>query len=259
MSDCCDHHHDPTDHRPHRLSVSDLCVSYGSVTALCEVDFQTTCGNRLALLGPNGAGKSTLIRTLAGLIKPQHGEILWRGQPLVGTSREIAYLPQLDRHREGFPVTVCEVVSMGRFPHVGFWKTFRKLDEEKVEEALVAMNLIQLADRQIDALSGGQRQRAFIARALAQEAHIVMLDEPFTGLDVESSRELEGILQELGSRGHLVIASHHDLATVEDIFDQALVVKKSQVAFGEVGSVMASQEVQQILGMSREREREARS
>lgn len=248
MSECCDHHVEPG-HEIHHLQVSDLCVTYGSVTALCEVDFETTCGHRLALLGPNGAGKSTLIRTLAGLLKGEHGSILWRGQALKGTTQEIAYLPQLDRHREGFPVNVRDVVTMGRLPHVGFWKTLRKVDEEKVEKAIAAMHLEELADRQIDALSGGQRQRAFLARALAQEAHIVMLDEPFTGLDVESAKELEDTLKELGKRGHLVIASHHNLATVESIFDQALVMQKRQIAFGDVREVMANDEVRATLGI----------
>ncbi|MGJ8725877.1 MAG: metal ABC transporter ATP-binding protein [Roseibacillus sp.] len=250
MSECCDHHFEPG-HEPHQLEVEGLCVTFGAVTALCEVDFTTTCGNRLALLGPNGAGKSTLIRTLAGLLKAEHGSIQWRGEALTGSTREIAYLPQLDRHREGFPVSVREVVAMGRLPHTGFWKTFRKLDEEKVEEAIAAMRLEDLAHRQIDALSGGQRQRAFLARALAQEAHIVMLDEPFTGLDVESGEELSETLRELGERGHLVIASHHNLATVESIFSQALVMKKRQVAFGEVSEVMAREEVREVLGLAK--------
>lgn len=247
MSECC---FEPG-HDPHRLEVSDLCVNYGSVTALCEVNFQTTCGNRLALLGPNGGGKSTLIRTLAGLLKANQGALRWREQELTGITREIAYLPQLDRHREGFPVSVRDVVTMGRLPHLGFWKTLRKIDEEKVEEAIAAMHLEELASRQIDALSGGQRQRAFIARALAQEAHIVMLDEPFTGLDVESAMELSETMRELGERGHLVIASHHNLATVEAIFDQALVVKKRQVAFGPVGEVMNNEQVREVLGLGK--------
>ena len=249
MSECCDHHYEPG-HQPHRLEVDDLCVTYGAVTALCEVNFSTTCGNRLALLGPNGAGKSSLIRTLAGLLKAERGTIRWRDETLKGSTREIAYLPQLDRHREGFPVSVREVVAMGRLPHVGFWKASRQLDEEKVEEALTAMRLEDLAHRQIDALSGGQRQRAFLARALAQEAHIVMLDEPFTGLDIESGQELSRTLRELGERGHLVIASHHNLTTVESIFNQALVMKKHQVAFGEVAQVMADQEVRKVLGLT---------
>jgi ABC-type Mn2+/Zn2+ transport system ATPase subunit len=140
---------------------------------------------------------------------------------------------------------------MGRLPHVGIWKRFRALDDERVEEALSAMRLESLATRQIDALSGGQRQRVFLARALAQEAHIVMLDEPFTGLDVESAAELSETLRELGRSGHLVIASHHNLATVESTFDEALVVKKRQIAFGPVAEVMATAHVQEALGLVR--------
>ncbi|MBK1835227.1 metal ABC transporter ATP-binding protein [Roseibacillus ishigakijimensis] len=250
MSECC-----PGTvaggHASHRLEVSDLCVTYGPVTALCEVSFATTCGHRLALLGPNGAGKSTLIRSLAGLCHSVQGSILWRGKSLTGSTREIAYLPQLDRHREGFPVTVREVVAMGRLPHMGFWRTTRPIDVEKVDEALSIMRLENLATRQIDALSGGQRQRAFLARALAQEAHIVMLDEPFTGLDVESAEELSETLRDLARRGHLVIASHHNLATVETIFDQALVLKKHQIAFGPVAEVMVRPEVRTVLGLEK--------
>ena len=242
MSDCAGHEH-------HRLEVSDLCVTYGEVTALCEVNFSITCGHRLALLGPNGAGKSTLIRTLAGLLKPAHGSILWRGQQLEGSTREIAYLPQLDQHRQGFPLSVRDVVAMGRLPHLGVWRAFGKKDEEMVGEAIATMRLEDLAERQIDALSGGQRQRAFIARALAQEAHIVMLDEPFNGLDVESSAELAETLRQLSQNGHLVVASHHNLATVEDCYDDALVLKQRQVAFGPVSEVLQDDEAREALAM----------
>lgn len=238
-------------HEGHRLEVSDLCVTYGEVVALCEVDFSTTCGHRLALLGPNGAGKTTLIRTLAGLLRADHGSIRWRGEQLVGSTREIAYLPQLDRHREGFPLTVRDVVAMGRYPHLGPWRAFRKRDAEKVEEAISTMHLEDLADRQIDKLSGGQQQRAFLARALAQEAHIVMLDEPFNGLDVESAADLTETLRELSQSGHLVIASHHQLETVTACYDLALVLQREQVAFGPVREVMEDAKVREALSLER--------
>jgi len=244
MSEACSH-------PQHRLAVEALCVHYGRVEALCELGFETTCGQRLALLGPNGAGKSTLLRTLAGLIRPDRGRIRWRGAPLEGSTREIAYLPQLAEHRRDFPISVREVVAMGRLPHLGFWRGFREVDRRKVEEALERMKLGPLASRQIDQLSGGQRQRAFIARALAQEAHIVMLDEPFTGLDVESGHELSAALRELGESGHLVIASHHQLGTVERDFDQALVLQRHQVAFGPAPEVMARPEVREVLGLTK--------
>ena len=244
-------HHDCTGHEAHRLEVKDLCVTYGEVVALCEVDFSTTCGHRLALLGPNGAGKTTLIRTLAGLLKADHGSIRWRGEQLEGSTREIAYLPQLDRHREGFPLTVRDVVAMGRYPHLGPWRAFGKKDAAKVSEAISTMHLDELADRQIDKLSGGQRQRAFIARALAQEAHIVMLDEPFNGLDVESAADLTETLRTLAGTGHLVIASHHQLETVTSCYDQALVMQREQIAFGPVAEVMENPEVRDALSLER--------
>jgi ABC-type Mn2+/Zn2+ transport system ATPase subunit len=246
MSDSGHHRHE------HRLVVDSLSVNYAGVEALRDVSFETTCGHRLAVLGPNGAGKSTLIRTLAGLVRPTRGRIHWRGRRLEGSSREIAYLPHVDQHRKDFPITVREVVAMGRLPHLGIWRSMRALDEERVEEALDLMKLGPLVGRQIDHLSGGQRQRAFLARALAQEAHIVMLDEPFSGLDVESSAEFGLALQELGKRGHLVIASHHDLATVGTLFDHALVLKREQVAFGPVDEVLARAEVRHALGFRKE-------
>ena len=180
-------------HERHELSLSGVSYQYGSKVALDEVDFSVQCGQRLALLGPNGAGKSTLIRLLAGLLKPQKGEILWRGTSLEKARREIAYLPQVDQHQKHFPIRVSEVVAMGRFPHLGHFKSFRKVDQEKIDHAIEAMNLGEIANRQIDQLSGGQQQRTFIARALAQEAHVLMLDEPFNGLDVESRTHLASI------------------------------------------------------------------
>ena len=238
-------------HEGHRLEVNDLCVTYGEVVALCEVNFTTTCGHRLALLGPNGAGKTTLIRTLAGLLRADHGSIRWRGEQLEGSTREIAYLPQLDRHREGFPLTVRDVVAMGRYPHLGPWKAFRAEDRDKVEGAICTMHLEALADRQIDQLSGGQRQRTFLARALAQEAHIVMLDEPFNGLDVESAADLTETLRRLADSGHLVIASHHQLETVTACYDLAIVLQREQVAFGPVAEVMEMPDVRETLSLER--------
>ena len=236
-----------TRHQPHRLEVKGLGVRYGIISALREVEFTAHCGSRLALLGPNGAGKSSLIRALAGLIRPSEGLIVWKGEALNRCTREIAYLSQVDRHREGFPVTVRDVVRMGRLPHLGFWRSFRKLDEDKVSSAIMEMRLEGLENRQIDALSGGQRQRVFLARALAQEAHIVLLDEPFTGLDRQSSLELGETLAELREQGHLVIASHHDLASVSEFFDEALVLDETQVAFGPASEVMEDKAVRNLL------------
>lgn len=234
-------------HGRHRLEVRGLAASYGDKLALEKTNFETTCGQRLALLGPNGAGKSTLIRILAGLMKPSAGSIKWRGEELRESTREIAYLPQLDQHQRHFPLSVREVVELGRFPYLGHFKKFRAEDETAVESAIAAMQLGPIEKRQIDQLSGGQQQRAFIARALAQEAHVILLDEPFNGLDVESRCHLAETLAALAKKGHLIIASHHDLGNVAETFDQALVLNQQQLAFGPVQEIMADPEVRRVL------------
>ncbi|MEI3567100.1 MAG: iron chelate uptake ABC transporter family permease subunit [Akkermansia muciniphila] len=167
----------------HRLEVDSLSVYYGSLLALNGISFSITCGHTLALMGPNGAGKSTLIKALAGLIRPDSGKILWNGRPLHDTPGEIAYLPQRSDVDWSFPITVRALVEMGRYPSLGLWKKFGRHDRDIVEKSLHALGMESMADRQISELSGGQQQRAFLARALAQEAHVLLLDEPFTGLD----------------------------------------------------------------------------
>jgi ABC-type Mn2+/Zn2+ transport system ATPase subunit len=142
-----------------------------------------------------------------------------------------------------FPITVRGLVEMGRYPNLGLWKRYSQHDEEIVERALRAMELIDLQKRQISALSGGQQQRTFIARALAQEAHVLLLDEPFTGLDKPSQDTLHRLFRDLTREGRLLIASHHDLQTVPDIFDDVLLLKREQVAFGSVKEVFTPETI----------------
>ena len=234
-------------HDPHLLELSGVAYSYGKKIALEGVNVSAQCCQRLALLGPNGAGKSTLIRLLAGLLKPQEGTLNWRGAPIVQSRREIAYLPQVDHHQQNFPLRVRDVVEMGRFPHLGHFRKFGVIDREKTEAAIARMKLEDIADRQIDQLSGGQQQRTYIARALAQEAHVLLLDEPFNGLDIESRCHLATSMIELSESGHLIIASHHQLESVTDIFTHALVLNQKQVISGGAQEVMESQEVKAIL------------
>lgn len=218
----------------HRLEVKDLRVSYQEVLALDGISFSTECGRSMALIGPNGAGKSTLLKTLAGLLPKDGGSILWRGKPLTRSSHEIAYLPQRGDVDWNFPITVRGLVEMGRYPNLGWWRKYSKHDADIVERALTSMNLLDLQDRQISALSGGQQQRTFIARALAQEAHVLLLDEPFTGLDRPAQDNLSKLFRELAAEGRLLIASHHDLQTVKGNFDDVLLIKRNQVVFGDV-------------------------
>jgi ABC-type Mn2+/Zn2+ transport system ATPase subunit len=250
----CTHDHDHGDHvcwgggsdarsHHHRLEIADLRVSYREVLALDGIKLSAECGRSIALIGPNGAGKSTLLKALAGLITPDSGRILWRGQPLTRSSREIAYLPQRGDVDWNFPITVRGLVEMGRYPNLGWWKAFSRHDSEIVDRALKAMHLEDLQHRQIRALSGGQQQRTFIARALAQEAHVLLLDEPFTGLDKPAQENLAKLMRELTREGRLLIASHHDLQTAPSIFDEVLLIKKTQVAYGPTAEVLSAENI----------------
>ena len=225
----CGHHHE--------LRVEDLQVCYREVNALQNVSFATSCGACVALIGPNGAGKSTLLKAIAGLLPIAAGRIWWRGTKVAKWSREIAYLPQRENVDWQFPITVRGVVRMGRYPQAGWWRPFSPADEAAIDRAIGLMGLADLADRQISQLSGGQQQRVFLARALAQEAHVLLLDEPFTGLDRNSKSALAATLRHLTEEGRLVIASHHDMETVRDIYDEVLLLNRRAIAFGPVADV----------------------
>ena len=235
----------------HELRVMSLTVRYAETLALKDVDLRTYCGRCVALVGPNGAGKSTLMKSLAGLIPPESGTgtITWRGQSLSCSTAEIAYLAQRSQVDWHFPLTVRGLVEMGRYPHLGWWRRFKRADHEVVDDALETMRLTDLANRQISALSGGQQQRAFVARALAQEAHVLLLDEPFTGLGRPSQELLTELLGLLACGGRLIIAAHHDLSTVPEIFDEVLLVNQKVVAFGAVDEVFTDKNLSACFGV----------
>lgn len=230
----------------HILNVRHISASYGRVQALEDITFEAGCGHTLALIGPNGAGKSTLIKILARLLRPTAGEILWNGQPLARFPHETAYLPQRSEVNWSFPLTVRDLVAMGRYPALGMWRTAAPHDLRIVDKALRTMELEPLQHRQISALSGGQQQRVFLARALAQEAHILLLDEPFTGLDLRGAEALGDLLRALAVEGRLIIASHHDLHTAPALFDRALLLKRRAAAFGPVKESLAPDLLAQV-------------
>ena len=208
----------------------------------------TSCGNRVALIGPNGAGKSTLLKAIAGLVPRASGEILWRNAPVKKWSREFAYLPQREEIDWSFPITVRGLVEMGRYPQTGWWRKFSEADEEAVNHALEGLDLIDLQDRQIRELSGGQQQRTFLARSIAQEAHVLLLDEPFTGLDRNASILLGDLLAKLAEEGRLIIASHHELGSAQELFDQVLILKTESLAFGDVAEVLTPELISETFG-----------
>lgn len=238
------HHH----HGGHELAVEHLSARYGRITALEDVSFSVHCGHTLALVGPNGAGKSTLINLLAGQHRPATGKMLWNGRPLHETRHEIAFMPQRSEVDWNFPITVRELVEMGRYPALGIWKKPAAHDQEIVDKALESLQLTALQKRRIGELSGGQQQRAFLARALAQEAHILLLDEPFTGLDVPGIESLAELLQSLAAQGRLIIASHHDLNSAPRIFSHCLLLRKQCLAFGRTPDVLTPENLLTAFG-----------
>lgn len=220
------HHHD------HALRIADLTVSYARVPALHHISFEVRCGQCVALLGPNGAGKTTLLKTLAGLIGRESGTIHFHGREVKGATPDIAYLPQRGQIDWDFPTTVRGLVEMGRYLRLGWYRKYGADDDRAVNHAIEAMDLGPLQGRQISALSGGQQQRAFLARALAQEAHVLLLDEPFTGLDKPNQDNLKATLRKLRAQGKLLLVSHHDLPSVGEIFDRVLLLNGELIAAG---------------------------
>lgn len=233
----CGHSH--AHGQTHELRVQGLSVAYHRDNVLEDISMHSHCGTCLALVGPNGAGKSTLLKAIAGLVKKKSGQITWGGvDTLQCRGGEFAYLPQHEDINWDFPITVRGVVEMGRYPQLGAWKKFGKGDHAAVDQALELMEMSgQLENRQISELSGGQKQRTFIARAVAQQAHVLLLDEPFTGLDRELTANLARLLRKLATESRLVIASHHDLSTLNSIFDDVLILNRSIIAAGPCAEV----------------------
>jgi len=225
----------------HHLRVTDLTVSYRRIPALHHVAFEIPCGSAVAVLGPNGAGKSTLLKALCGLVAVEGGEVWFHGRRMTGPSREFAYLPQRESVDWDFPMTVRGLVETGRYLRTGWWRRFGAADSAAVDTALRAVDMEALQERQISALSGGQQQRAFLARAMAQEAHVMLLDEPFTGLDVPSQEGLRKAIVAMRAAGKLLLVTHHDLETVRDLFDHVVLLNGEQVAAGPVAECFTEQ------------------
>lgn len=229
--------------KSHLLEVSNLHVHYGHICALADVSFQIACGHCVGLLGPNGAGKSTLVKAIAGLQTKMRGEVLWRKKPISEVSREIAYLPQTNASDLKFPLTVEGLVELGRYPYLGSLGSWKAQDTDQVAAAMEKLGIADLRRRRLYQLSGGQKQRAEIARALAQEAHILLLDEPFAGLDEPSQESLSALLKDLAESGRLILVCHHDLKRVPGLFDHVLLLNRKKIDFGKVERVFNAETI----------------
>ena len=205
------------------IEAESLHVNYGKTAVLWDVSFKIPKGCIIGMLGPNGAGKSTLFKAILGLVKPLSGKIDLLGGSLVSDVRQkIAYVPQRESIDWDFPITAEEVVLMGRYGRLGFFGRVRKADREAAANALDLVGMLPLAKRQISQLSGGQQQRLFIARALVQDADLFLLDEPFAGVDMGTEKAIMEILRAQRRKGKTILIVHHDLTTVEEYFEWAL-------------------------------------
>lgn len=232
------------------LSVQDVTVRYSNGhTALHNVSFTLNGGTICALLGINGSGKSTLFKSIMGLVQPQ-GRISLYGLAVNQALKRnlVAYVPQSEEVDWQFPVSVYDVVMMGRYGYMNFLRLPRAVDKQKVAEAMARVNISHLAQRQIGELSGGQKKRVFLARALAQESPIILLDEPFTGVDINTENAIIDLLKQLRDSGHLILVSTHNLAAVPDFCDQTVMINRTLLAAGSLQSTFTPENLAQVFG-----------
>jgi manganese/iron transport system ATP-binding protein len=238
-----------TPHLPGAPTVAfhNVSVRYDGVVALDNVSFHLSEGEQVAVVGPNGAGKSTLFNTIVGKVRPTGGEVQIYGSGPKGHIC-IGYVPQRNAIDWRFPVTVRDVVMMGRTSKIGFLRWAGGQDHELVEKALVDVRIDHLADRQIGELSGGQQQRVFLARAMAQEAQLLLLDEPFTGLDTPSQQILLEILEELHGRRITILVATHDLNQAAERFGRIMLLNRQLVADGAPQEVLTADLLRRAYG-----------
>lgn len=230
------------------LDVSELSVQYQEGLVLWDVSFSLLEGKLAAIIGPNGAGKSTLLKSLVGLIRSSSGKVRFFGHPFGKVRKKVAYVPQRSEVDWDFPITAFEVVLMGRYSKLGPLKWSRRVDKEAALDMMRRLEIDNLASRQISKLSGGQQQRLFLARALLQDADLYLFDEPFAGVDLMTEKMLIDIFKKLRDQGKTLIIVHHDLNTVEEIFDDVVLINKRLVASGPLKSAFTSENLAKAYG-----------
>ena len=230
------------------LEVRRLTASYGRQPVLWDVDAQFPAEALSAIVGPNGSGKSTLLKAALGIVPADSGTASIFGQPAGSMMSRVAYVPQREEVDWDFPITVKEVVEMGRYPAVGWMRRLRKADHRAVDEAVERVGMGRFLSRQIGQLSGGQRQRAFVARALAQDAQLLVMDEPFAGIDARTEADLLRLFGELRNAGRSIVMVHHDLATVRREFDHAVLLNVRTIAEGPVSSTLSQANLERAYG-----------
>lgn len=233
------------------IAVHDVTVTYrNGHTALYDASFEIPLGTITALVGVNGAGKSTLFKAIMGFVPAARGEIRLLGKTVKEALREnlVAYVPQSEEVDWAFPVLVEDVVMMGRYGHMGFLRIPSRADHAKVSEALERVSMTDFRHRQIGELSGGQRKRVFLARALAQDGRVILLDEPFTGVDVKTEEQITQLLRELRDEGRVMLVSTHNLGSVPAFCDRTVLVKGTVLAYGPTETTFTRENLEIAFG-----------
>jgi ABC-type Mn2+/Zn2+ transport system ATPase subunit len=233
---------------PANIEIQDVSVLYGSKPALDHITVSIPGGHQVAVVGPNGAGKSTLFKLLVGLIRPTEGKLQIHSRPPGGELDCVAYVPQREEVDLRFPITVQEVIMMGRYMHYGPLKRPSRNDHDAVNSAMDQLGIRKLAQSALNELSGGQLQRVFLARAIAQEPHILLMDEPFNGVDVSTQEATFEILSNLKSKNVTVMVSTHDLNMAASKFESILLINHSLIASGSPQSVMTKNNLAAAFG-----------
>jgi len=219
------------------VDVRNLSVSYDGKKAFEDISFSIPAKQIVGIIGPNGSGKSTLIKAMMGLLVVDQGIVSIMNQPVSRARKRIAYVPQRNAIDADFPVLVEDVVMMGRYPHMSWWGFPSAKDRQVTEDSLIRVGMLELRKRQIGQLSGGQQQRVFLARALAQEAELLFLDEPFAGIDVASESMIMQLLKNLRDQGNTLFVVHHDLSKAESYFDSLILLKNKLIVYGKWADV----------------------
>jgi manganese/zinc/iron transport system ATP- binding protein len=230
------------------LEIHDLTVAYHRNPVLWDIDFEVPEGRLMGIIGPNGAGKSTLIKSCLGLVQKASGWARFFGEPIENVRLRVGYVPQRGSVDWDFPTDVLDVVTMGTYGNLGWFKRPGKKEKQLALESLEMVGMEDFRSRQISQLSGGQQQRVFLARALAQQADLYLMDEPFAGVDAATEQAIIKILEELRSRNKTVLVVHHDLQTVEDYFDWVLLLNMRQIAFGPTEEVFTTENLRKTYG-----------
>jgi manganese transport system ATP-binding protein len=234
----------------HRIDVSGLTVTYNGEPAVVDVDLRLEAGTICGLVGMNGAGKSTLFRALTGFVHPTRGTVRIDGLTVVQAQRHqaVAYVPQSEQVDWQFPIRVWDVALMGRYGRMNLLRWPADADRQAVSEALRQVDLLPLRDRQIGELSGGQRKRAFLARALAQQARVLLLDEPFTGVDIRTERLIIDLLLQQRDQGATVLIATHDLDAIPSFCDRVVLINRTVLAYGETSEVFTQANLLRTFG-----------